>query len=70
MNKIIHAVFGKKTSISSDKQRPAQTLYGMQCISNPEGGWAPAGFDEKGRYVVLSRKTGRLVTLSPRFRRE
>ena len=66
MNKIIHAVFGKKTSISSDKQRPAQTLYGMQCISNPDGGWEPVGFDEKGHYVLLSRKTGRLVTLGPR----
>ena len=66
MNKIIHAVFGKKTSISSSKKQSAQTQYGMQCISNPDGGWAPAGFDEKGHYVVLSKKTGRLVTLSPR----
>lgn len=66
MNKIIHAVFGKKTSISSITKRPAQTLTNMQCISNPRGGWEPAGFDENGHYVVLSRKTGRLVTLGPR----
>ena len=66
MNKIIHAVFGKKTSISSINKRPAQTLTNKQCISKPEGGWEPAGFDEKGHYVVLSRKTGRLVTLGPR----
>lgn len=65
MNKIIHAVFGKKMSPSS-KKRPAQTLSRMHCISNPDGGWEPVGFDENGHYVVLSRKTGRLVTLSPR----
>lgn len=65
MNKVIHAIFGKKTS-SSSKMRPAQTVYSMQCISNPDGGWEPVGFDENGHYVVLSRKTGRLVTLGPR----
>jgi hypothetical protein len=30
-----------------------------------DGGWAPAGFDADGNYVVLSYKTGRLVTLRP-----
>ncbi|CUI04505.1 DNA primase, phage related [Janthinobacterium sp. CG23_2] len=66
MHNIIQAVFGKKTSTSSNDKSRAQTLTDMQCISKPEGGWEPAGFDEKGHYVVLSRKTGRLVTLSPR----
>lgn len=66
MKNIIRAVFGKKTSISSTSECPAQTLSSMQYISNPEGGWSPVGFDDAGRYVVLSRKTGRLVTLSPR----
>src|SRR5471032_3671856 len=65
MNKIIHAKFGNKNSISSIDQRPAQTLYRNQCISNPEGGWEPVGFDANGHYVILSRKTGQLVTLGP-----
>ena len=34
-------------------------------LVSPEGGWEPAGFDSNGNYVVLSRKTGRLVTLRP-----
>ena len=29
----------------------------------PEGGWVPMGHDANGSYVVLSLKTGRLVTL-------
>jgi energy-coupling factor transporter ATP-binding protein EcfA2 len=66
MNNIIRVVFGKKTSTSSNEQRPAQPLSRKQCISNPEGGWEPAGFDDNGHYVILSRKTGQLVTLSPR----
>ena len=66
MNNIIRVVFGNKTSTSSNEQRPAQSLSHLQCISNPEGGWEPAGFDDNGHYVILSRKTGRLVTLSPR----
>lgn len=65
MNKIIRAVFGKKTSISSKDERPQPLSY-KQRISNPEGGWSPVGFDDNGHYVILSRKTGRLVTLSPR----
>jgi len=66
MNNIIRVVFGKKTSTSSNEQRPAQPLSRKQCISNPEGGWEPTGFDDNGHYVILSRKTGQLVTLSPR----
>lgn len=66
MNKIIQAVFGKKTPSFSNGRRPAQTLSSKQCISNPEGGWKPVGFDEKANYVILSKKTGRLVTLGPR----
>lgn len=66
MNNIIRAVFGKKKSSSSNDQLPAQSLPRKQSISNPDGGWEPAGFDDNGHYVILSRKTGRLVTLSPR----
>jgi hypothetical protein len=29
----------------------------------PDGGWEPAGYDLNGNYVVLSRKTGQLMTL-------
>lgn len=32
-------------------------------ITYPKGGWAPAGYDLDGNYIVLSRKTGQLVTL-------
>lgn len=32
-------------------------------ITRPKGGWAPAGFELDGSYVVLSRKTGQLITL-------
>lgn len=32
-------------------------------ITYPRGGWAPAGYDLDGNYVVLSRKTGQLTTL-------
>lgn len=66
MNNIIRVIFGKKTFTSSNEQRPAQPLLHKQRISNPEGGWEPAGFDDNGHYVILSRKTGQLVTLSPR----
>lgn len=32
-------------------------------ITWPDGGWEPAGYDLNGNYVVLSRKTGQLMTL-------
>jgi energy-coupling factor transporter ATP-binding protein EcfA2 len=32
-------------------------------ITFPRGGWAPAGYDLDGSYIVLSRKTGQLTTL-------
>jgi len=32
-------------------------------ITEPEGGWEPAGYNLDGSYVVLSRKTGQFVTL-------
>lgn len=32
-------------------------------ITYPKGGWEPAGYDITGSYVVLSRKTGQLMTL-------
>ncbi len=32
-------------------------------ITFPTGGWEPAGYDLQGNYVVLSRKTGQLMTL-------
>lgn len=32
-------------------------------ITWPDGGWEPAGYDLNGSYVVLSRKTGQLMTL-------
>ncbi|MBN9372137.1 nucleoside triphosphate hydrolase [Hydrogenophaga sp.] len=32
-------------------------------ITFPRGGWAPAGYDIDGSYIVLSRKTGQLTTL-------
>lgn len=32
-------------------------------ITFPNGGWEPAGHDLNGSYVVLSRKTGQLMTL-------
>lgn len=66
MNKIIHAIFGKKNSPSQTDRCPAQVLPVKQYISNSFGGWEPVGFDEKLNYVILSRKTGGLVTLSPR----
>lgn len=66
MNNIIRAIFGKKSSTSSTDNVAAQTQNNMQCISIPEGGWEPVGFDENGHYVILSRKTGGLKTLSPR----
>jgi hypothetical protein len=34
-------------------------------LVDPLGGWEPAGFDTNGSYVILSKKTGRLVTLRP-----
>ncbi len=64
MNKIIHASFGKKSSTPGTDDVAARTQYNKQRISHPEGGWEPVGFDDKGHYVILSRKTGRLVTLS------
>lgn len=66
MNKIIHAIFGKKTSSTSKDAGFADFLSTMQHISKSEGGWSPVGFDDNGHYVILSRKTGKLVTLSPR----
>src|SRR5471032_743159 len=65
MSKIISANFGNKNSISSNERRFAQTFSSKHCISNPEGGWEPVGFDENGCYVVLSRKTGQLKTFRP-----
>jgi hypothetical protein len=32
-------------------------------ITWPGGGWEPAGYDLNGNYIVLSRKTGQLITL-------
>ncbi|MYM71644.1 nucleoside triphosphate hydrolase [Duganella sp. FT134W] len=66
MSKIIHATFGKNTSSSSIDRRPHTFFSNTQRISNPNGGWEPVGFDEHGHYVILSRKTGQLVTLCPR----
>lgn len=66
MSKIIHATFGKNPSSSSIDRRPHTFFLNTQRISNPNGGWEPVGFDEHGHYVILSRKTGQLVTLCPR----
>ena len=66
MNKIIRAVFGTKSKNTSSDVRVTPTQFDIQCISRPEGGWAPVGFDDNGHYIVLSRKTGRLVTLRPK----
>jgi energy-coupling factor transporter ATP-binding protein EcfA2 len=66
MNKIIRAFFGNKSSTPRQDNSAAQTHFRKQYISNPNGGWEPVGFDENGYYVILSRKTGKLVTLSPR----
>lgn len=67
MNKLIHAVFGKKNKFTpSISERAPHPSYGKQYITKSSGGWDPVGFDEKGHYVILSRKTGGLMTLSPK----
>lgn len=46
-----------------------QTISKPMCVAEPgaitfpRGGWAPAGYDLDGSYIVLSRKTGQLTTL-------
>ena len=65
MTNIIQAKFGNNTPSSSSDRRPHHPSQQHQ-ISIPNGGWEPVGFDENGYYVILSRKTGQLVTLSPK----
>lgn len=66
MKNIIKAVFGKKNVTPGHSTEFAKSFTAMQRIARPEGGWEPVGFDENGHYVILSRKTGKLVTLRPK----
>lgn len=51
----------QRTSHDVDVESKGTSLTGA--ITWPDGGWEPAGYDLNGNYVVLSRKTGQLMTL-------
>lgn len=51
----------QRTSRDVDAGSKPNCLNGA--ITWPDGGWEPAGFDLNGNYVVLSRKTGQIMTL-------
>lgn len=55
--------FRKPQTSQQQPQSEAVRTWTPGAITHPRGGWEPAGFDLDGNYVVLSRKTGQLVTL-------
>ena len=55
-----------KNSPKSVLHQPDASIHNEQpdgAITWQGGGWEPAGYDLNGNYVVLSRKTGQLMTL-------
>lgn len=60
----VHSLFRKPlTSQSAIPDPMPSSSIGPGRITYPLGGWAPAGYDLDGSYIVLSRKTGQLITL-------
>lgn len=51
----------QRTSHDINAHSKSTSLNGA--ITWPDGGWEPAGYDLNGNYVVLSRKTGQIMTL-------
>jgi CheY-like chemotaxis protein/energy-coupling factor transporter ATP-binding protein EcfA2 len=55
-------IFSKPKKIAVPEERAATPAYVANLVV-PEGGWKPMGYILEGSYVVLSLKTGQLVTL-------
>lgn len=56
-------LFRKPQTQQSFSEATSSRALDDGAISYPNGGWEPAGYDLNGSYVVLSRKTGQLMTL-------
>lgn len=61
---VLSILFGKKPQVVAAPEAPQ---YSAGALRHPGGGFAAVGFDFDGSYLVLSRKTGRLVTLKGRL---